>query len=120
MTNRDFFNLISANETLPSYLREHADNELAKLDKRNAARSSKPSKTQLANEPIKAAILEWLSTQTEPVTASVVGEAHGISVQKASSLLRGLVEENKLTQSEVKVPKKGTQKAYAIKEEVGE
>ena len=114
MTNRDFLKTISANETLPADVREHADKMLAQMDATLEKRKAKPSKTAVANEPIKAAILEWVAGQSEPVTASAVGEAHEISVQKASSLLRALRDEGKLTQSEVKVPKKGTQKAYAI------
>lgn len=114
MTNRDFLKTISANETLPADVREHADKMLAQMDATLEKRKAKPSKTQLANEPIKVAILEWLTTQTEPMTASVIGEAHEISVQKATSLLRALRDEGKVMQTEVKVPKKGMQKAYAI------
>jgi len=115
MTNRDFLKTISANETLPADVREHADKMLAQMDATLEKRKAKPSKTAVANEPIKAAILEWLMGQTEPVTASAVGEAHEISVQKASSLLRALRDEEKVVQSEVKVPKKGMQKTYAVK-----
>lgn len=115
MTNRDFFKTISVNETLPADVREHADKMLAQMDATLEKRKATPSKTAIANEPIKAAIFEWLMGQTEPVTASVVGEAHEISVQKASSLLRTLRDEEKVVQSEVKVPKKGVQKAYAVK-----
>lgn len=115
MTNRDFFKTISANETLPADVREHADKMLAQMDATLEKRKAKPSKTAIANEPIKAAILEWLKGQSEPVTASVVGEAHEISVNKASALLSALSEEGKVVQSEVKVPKKGLRKAYAVK-----
>lgn len=41
-------------------------------------------------------------------------EACEISVQKASALCRQLVEEGALTVQEIKVSKKGKQKAYAI------
>lgn len=114
MTNRDFLKTISANEALPAEVREHADKMLAQMDATLEKRKAKPSKTAIANEPIKAAILEWLMGQNEPVTASVVGEAHGINVHKASSLLLSLRDEGKVVQSDVKVPKKGMQKAYAI------
>lgn len=118
MTNREFLKAISATESLTAEMREHADKMLAQMDSALAKRKEKPSKTAVANEPIKASILEWLGKQSEPVTASVVGEAMEISVQKASSLLRSLCEDNKAVQSEVKVPKKGVQKAYKVK--VGE
>lgn len=44
MTNREFFNAI-INANVNDELTAHATAELAKLDKRNAQRSSKPSKT---------------------------------------------------------------------------
>ena len=115
MTNRDFLKTISANENLPADVREHADKMLAQMDATLEKRKAKPSKTAVANEPIKAAILEWLMGQNEPVTASVVGEAHEISVNKASFLLRSLRDDDKVVESEVKVPKKGLRKAYAVK-----
>ena len=112
MTNREFFNAIikaSVNDELTA----HAERELAKLDARNAQRSSKPSKTQLENEPIKAHLLEILSIK--PMTASEIHEADAsLSTQKISSLCRQLVEAGKLAVEDVKIPKKGKQKQYHI------
>ena len=112
MTNREFFNaIISAN--VSDELTAHATAELAKLDARNAKRSSKPSKTQLENEPIKAHLLEILAVK--PMTASEIHEVDAdLSTQKISSLCRQLVEVGKLTVTEIKVPKKGKQKQYTI------
>lgn len=86
------------------------------MDARNEARkaSSKPSKTAIANEPIKASIMEFLSKQSEPVIACVIGESVGITTAKASSLLRQLVESGAVVKSEVKIPKKGKTAAYAV------
>lgn len=112
MTNREFFNaIISAN--VNEELTAHATAELEKLDKRNAQRSSKPSKTQLANEPIKARLLEILAVK--PMTASEIHEVDtDLSTQKISSLCRQLVEAGKLAVEEVKIPKKGKQKQYSL------
>lgn len=112
MTNREFFNaIISAN--VNDELTQHATTELAKLDARNKARSSKPSKTQLENEPIKAHLLEILAVK--PMTASEIHEVDAdLSTQKISSLCRQLVEAGKLAVTEIKVPKKGKQKQYTI------
>ena len=112
MTNREFFNaIIKAN--LSNELTAHATDELDKLDARNKARSSKPSKTQLANEPIKAHLLEILAVK--PMTASEIHEVDAdLSTQKISSLCRQLVDAGKLTVEEVKVPKKGKQKQYSL------
>lgn len=112
MTNREFFNAI-INANVSDELTAHATAELKKLDKRNAQRSSKPSKTQLENEPIKAHLLEILAVK--PMTASEIHEVDGnLSTQKISSLCRQLVDAGKLTVEEVKVPKKGKQKQYTI------
>ena len=120
MTNREFLNSIIATETLPVEIREHAQKSLEALDARNAKRAATPSKTQLANEPLKAEILAKLKEVNDFRTAGEVSSWFGLdeenkpkmSVQKASSLLRQLVAENVAEQTEVKVPKKGKQKAY--------
>lgn len=126
MTKREFYNAILAIETISAEVREYAEASIQKLDETNAKRSSKQTKTQLANEPIKAKILEILSTA--PMTSAVLREkfvANGeeISVQKVSSLCRQLVEEGFLSSNEIKVPKKGAQKQYSVvvvEEEKGE
>lgn len=112
MTNREFFNaIISAN--VNDELTKHATAELKKLDERNAKRTSKLSKTQLENEPIKAHLLEILAVK--PMTASEIHEVDAdLSTQKISSLCRQLVDAGKLTVEEVKVPKKGKQKQYSL------
>ena len=94
-------------------VRDFAIEQIAKMDERNATRSSKPTKTQLENEPIKAAIVEFL-TGKDWTVASAVGEALEISTQKASALCRQLVDDNTLVETEVKIPKKGKQKAYMV------
>lgn len=116
MTNREFLTAIASNASLDSALTEFATEQIAKMDARNEARkaSSKPSKTAIANEPIKASIMEFLSKQSEPVIACVVGEGVNITTAKASSLLRQLVETGKVVKSEVKIPKKGKTAAYAV------
>lgn len=116
MTNREFLTAIANSTVLPTDLTEFATEQIAKMDARNEARkaSSKPSKTAIANEPIKASIMAFLSQQSEPVIACTVAEGVGISTAKASSLLRQLVESGKVVKSEVKIPKKGKTAAYAV------
>lgn len=114
MTNREFFTAIAAMENLSEELIQHAEAELEKLNKRNTARAAKPTKAQKENEPIKEEIVKFLTEKGGFHTASEVMEACEISVQKASALCRQLVEEGALTVQEIKVPKKGKQKAYAI------
>ena len=108
MTNRDFYNAVinaNINEEMTSF----ATDAIAKLDERNAKRASKPSKTQIANEPIIKAIAEVLTD--EPTLASRIAELCGISVNKASALAKK-VEGVKVV--DVKVKGKGTQKGYFL------
>ena len=118
MTKREFLNEVIAvidgtSEVNVLELKEFAKAEIVKLDERNANRSSKPTKTQIENEPIKEDILEVLSTG-ERMVASAIAERLEISTQKASALCRQLVESKKLKVEDVKIPKKGKQKAYMV------
>ena len=113
MTNREFFTAIASNTTLPVELVEFATEAIAKLDKRNASRSSKPSKTAIANEPIKGSIIEYITTHANAL-ASDIAVACEISTQKASALCVQMVKDNVLTVCDVKVPKKGKVKAYSL------
>ena len=113
MTNREFFTAIASNATLSAELVKFATEAIAKLDKRNASRSSKPSKTAIANEPIKASIVEYVTAHANAL-ASDIAEACEISTQKASALCVQMVKDNVLTVCEVKVPKKGKVKAYSL------
>ena len=116
MTNREFLNAVialSASEEIT----EHAKAMIASLNKRNAARTSKPSKAQLENAPIKEAILGVIAEMNAEVSASELHERLNISVQKASSLCRQLVEEGKLSKGERKEKGKGLVKVYSLAED---
>ena len=113
MTNREFFTAIASNATLSAELVKFATEAIAKLDKRNASRSSKPSKTAIANEPIKASIVEYVTDHANAL-ASDIAVACEISTQKASALCVQMVKDNILTVCEVKAPKKGKVKAYSL------
>ena len=117
MTNREFLTAV-ANSSLSDDLTTYAAEQIVKLDMRNAARkekqSSKPSKTAIENEPIKASIMEFLSAQSEPMIAADIAENLKITTAKASSLLTQLVKSGNVVKSEVKIPKKGKVKGYSI------
>lgn len=113
MTNREFFTAIASNSALPAELVEFAEGAIVKLDKRNASRSSKPSKTAIANEPIKASIAEYVTAHANAI-ASDIAEACEISTQKASALCGQMVRDNILTACMVKIPKKGKVRAYSL------
>ena len=108
MTQRDFYNAVinaNINEEMTSF----ASEAIAKLDARNAKRANTKSKTQIANEPIIKAIAEVLTS--EPMRASEIAETLGISVQKASSLVKKV---EGVQSVDVKVKGKGTQKGYFL------
>ena len=108
MTQRDFYNAVIAtvdNDELKAF----ATDAIAKLDERNAKRASKPSKTQIANEPIIKAITEVLTS--EPILASKIAELCEISTQKASALVKKV---EGVQSVDVKVKGKGTQKGYFL------
>ncbi len=108
MTQRDFYNAVinaNINEEMSSF----ASEAIAKLDERNAKRASKPSKTQIANEPIIKAIASVLTD--EPMLASKIAELCEISTQKASALVKKV---DGVQSVDIKVKGKGTQKGYFL------
>lgn len=113
MTMRTFLeSVVSGNITADVVAKAKA--EIAKLDATNAKRAEKAKEKAAENLPIKNAIYEYLvanGTKTTTEVASGVAVLEG-SVPKASAMCRQMVEEGRLTSSEVKVPKKGKQKAY--------
>ena len=121
MTKREFLNEVIAvidgtSEVDVLELKEFAKAEIVKLDERNANRSAKPTKAQIENKSIKEKILEVLSTE-ERMVASAIEEKVEILTQTASELCRQLVESKKLKVEDVKIPRKGKQKAYSILED---
>ena len=112
MTNREFLTAIANMENIPAELKAEATARIEKLDATNEARKNKPSKKATENAPIMEQIVNEILT-SEAQTAAAIAEAAGISVQKASALLRQLVVDGRATATEVNIPKRGVQKAYA-------
>ena len=108
MTQRDFYTAV-VNANLNEEMTTFATEAIAKLDARNAKRAEKPSKTQIANEPIIKAISEVLTS--EPMLASKIAELCEISTQKASALVKKV---EGVQSVDVKVKGKGTQKGYFL------
>ena len=113
MTNREFLTAI-ANGTINDEVIAHATASIEKLDAANLARKNKPSKKALENAPIIEQIVTGVLTVDTPMTAGQVAEAVGISTQKASALLRSIVAAGNATVTDVKMPNKGTVKAYSL------
>ena len=86
MTMREFCEQVIAT-TEREDLKTYAQNEIAKLDARNAKRQETKSKTQVANEPIMADIRNYLLAQSEPKCANQIGVALGLTSNKVASLV---------------------------------
>lgn len=113
MTTREFYTAIQ-NANVDDALKEFAATAIQKMDEKNKKRSSKPTKAQIENAPIKTAISEMLGS--EPLTATQVAQELDISTQKASNLLRNLVTEGIAADQEVKIKGKGKVKGYTLAE----
>lgn len=118
MTNREFLTAVASTETLATELREHAANEIAKMDAANAKRKEKAAagntKKAQENAPIVAAIREALTS--EPQTAVQIAAIVGCTHNKVTPLVKGLVAEGVATMAKAKIPGKGEMNVYALAE----
>lgn len=111
MTKREFLTKVIevvADEEMKTF----AEEEIRKLDEALEKRKEKTSLKAAENAPLLDKIYEDILKEDEPVTATVVGEIMEVSTQKASFLLRKLVEQERAKSEDIKVAKKGTQKGY--------
>ena len=124
MTNREFYNsIIAENATITPEMIEHATEAIAKLDATAEKRKGKVSAKDQAKRDENAAAATHIATTiltTEPKTATDIAavlsaeSGEEVKVQKASYLCRLAVDMGLATVTEVKIPKKGVQKAYAV------
>ena len=99
MTKKEMFYKIATVCSADAEIVEFCNHEIALLVKKNSYKSTKPTKTQIENEGLKDAILNALD---KPMTATEIGNAVGISVNKASALLSQLKEDNSVTREVIK------------------
>lgn len=110
MTKRDYFNQVlviieNEKENIKNYedIKNFVEHEIELLNKKKS--STKPTKTQIGNEKIKARILEVLTEVNEVMTISELMTADGLeqySNQKLSALANQLVKEEKVVKTSVK------------------
>lgn len=110
MTKRDFMTMVMNGE-MTDEMKDFARAKIEKLDATLEKRKNTISKKALENIPLMDRIYNEILCE-EAKTATDVAEVMEISVQKASSLLRKMVEDGRATKTEVKIPKKGVQKGY--------
>ena len=124
MTKREFFVNAAAGE-MTEDMKAFAAEQLVKMDetleKRKGKVSEKEQAKRDANEAMARRVAaEILGAEAKTATdvaaelAEMLGEE--IKVQKASSLCRKAVELGLAVQTDVKIPKKGSQKAYTVVE----
>ena len=112
MTKREFYVAVSNGE-MDEELMNYATAEIEKMDAANEKRKEKTSKKAEENQPLIDRIVNEILTD-EPMTATDIAAVIELSVQKTSALCRAAVAQGKAVQSEVKVPKRGMMKAYAL------
>lgn len=115
MTNREFYTNIK-NGILTDAEKEFAAAAIEKLDATNAKRKEKASEGQTKkaqeNAPVVEAILAVLTN--DPQSASDIAAQVGVSHNKVTGLIRPLVAAGQVSVTDIKVPKKGTQKGYFL------
>lgn len=109
MKIRDFYTAVAANENNTAEVREHAQNELAKIEKRR----NTPSKAAQANAVLCKELLAKLKPNTV-YTSAQVGELMEVNTSKGSVLLRDLVKANSMVEVEPVKGKSGKVKAYML------
>ena len=127
MTKREFFVKAAAGE-MNEEMMTFAAEQLVKMDETLAKRKGKVSEREQAkrdaNEALaRRVVAEILGAEAKTAT-DIAAEMNALmpevlekpaNAQKASAVMKKAMELDLVVQSEVKIPKKGTQKAYAIK-----
>ena len=120
MTKREFFVKAAAGE-MTEEMQTMAAEFLTKMDAQLEARKGKLSEKEQAKRDANVALARRVAAEilgAEAMTATDVAAklaemlGEPVSVQKASTLCRKAVELELAVQTDVKIPKKGSQKAY--------
>lgn len=114
MTQREFYKGVIAS-AVTGQVKAFAESELAKMDARNEKRRNTQTKEQVANEGLKADILDTIGDERK--VASEIASALGISTQKVSALCKQMVDSGILVKEEVAIKGKG--KVLGYKKMVG-
>ena len=127
MTKREFFVKAAAGE-MNEEMMTFAAQQLVKMDETLAKRKGKVSEREQAkrdaNEALaRRVVAEILGAEGKTAT-DIAAEMNALmpevlekpaNSQKASAVMKKAMELDLVVQSEVKIPKKGTQKAYTVK-----
>ena len=89
-----------------------AENEIAKLDKKNAKRKAAEGEIKAENKPIAEAIIKALANGS--MISSTLAMTIGQTTQKTNGVAGEMVKLGMLTKEKVKVKNKGEQTAYSL------
>ena len=89
-----------------------AENEISKLDKKNAKRKATEGQIKDENKPIAETILATLANGT--MISAELAKAIGQTTQKTNGVAGEMVKLGMLTKSKVKVKNKGEVTAYSL------
>lgn len=114
ITMRQYHEAVIAIPGAPADVVAKAKAEIAKLDATNAKRAEKAAEKAKENLPIKQAIFDFLVANGTKFTVEIAKGVEALegSTPKASAMCRQMVDEGRLTVSDVSVKGKGKQKAY--------
>ena len=110
MTNREFLNAVVEGNLAPEIV-AFANEQIAKLDEKNAMRKAKPSKARLENLELLEQVIEIMGEKI--VLAKDIAKELDVTVSKAGAVLRLGVEEGKIVQIE---GKKSDPYSYAVQQ----
>lgn len=115
MTNREFYTNI-ANGTVTDAEKEFALAAIAKMDETNEKRKNKTSPKEAEKAAADAVIRENVFNvlTADPQTEGDIAAQVGVTGAKARAELRKLVDEGRVSKTDIKVPKKGTCKGYFL------
>lgn len=117
MTKREFYEAV-INGTMNTDVQEFANEELSKMNARNAHRRETPSKTQVANAELDEQVFGYFTTNeiTEPIAASVIAGVFDITPSKASASCGRLADSGRFKVTQIKSPSKsgGKIKGYSL------
>ena len=100
------------NGTNADKVKAWAENEIAKLDKKNAKRKAEEGTIKEENRPIADAILKALEGGS--MLSANLAQAVGVTTQKVNGVAGEMVKLGMLDKFKVKVKNKGEQTAYAL------
>jgi len=99
MTKRENYTALRAIVADNAELVAFIDHELELLDKKNSKRSDKPTAKQSANAELAEQIYGTLANAKEPMTCTAIADMFGISNQKCSALIKGLIDNSRVVRS---------------------